>query len=189
MQNIIFLDIDGVLNSKFWDEEHQREISDGRLVDAGAVRLLAELIKKADAKLILHSGWRFWFDENLKPLRPEAEHLITVMAQEGIRLDGVTPDLTTEEIRKSKKFSLVKAEEILLWLKENIASANSDFSSNDETFKIDETSKDADFPANWLVLDDLELHNGLIARHQVKPDPNVGLTHEDVRRALNILKL
>ena len=65
MQNIIFLDIDGVLNSKFWDEEHQREISDGKLVDADAVRLLAGLVKKVDAKLILHSGWRFWFDENL----------------------------------------------------------------------------------------------------------------------------
>ena len=30
MSNIIFLDVDGVLNSKFWDNDHQREISEGK---------------------------------------------------------------------------------------------------------------------------------------------------------------
>lgn len=33
LRNIIFLDIDGVLNSNFWNQSHQREISDGTLVD------------------------------------------------------------------------------------------------------------------------------------------------------------
>ena len=154
MQNIIFLDIDGVLNSKFWDSEHQREISDGKLVDVEAVRLLAELVNRADARVILHSGWRFWF---------EAEHLLETMQSEDITIDGVTPDLTTEEIRRSKKFSLVKADEILLWMKEN-----------------------GEF-ANWVVLDDLDLHNSEVEKHQIKPDPNVGITKEDVDKALIIL--
>ena len=163
MQNIIFLDIDGVLNSKFWDSEHQREMSDGKFVDEEAVRLLAELVNRADARVILHSGWRFWFDEDLKPLRPEAEHLLETMQSEDITIDGVTPDLTTEEIRRSKKFSLVKADEILLWMKEN-----------------------GEF-ANWVVLDDLDLHNSEVEKHQIKPDPNVGITKEDVDKALIIL--
>ncbi len=30
---IIFLDIDGVLNSNFWNDAHQRELSDGTLID------------------------------------------------------------------------------------------------------------------------------------------------------------
>ncbi len=30
---IIFLDIDGVLNSNFWNDTHQRELSDGTLID------------------------------------------------------------------------------------------------------------------------------------------------------------
>ncbi len=38
--NIIFLDIDGVLNSKFWDESHQMEISDGKYIDTEKVSLL-----------------------------------------------------------------------------------------------------------------------------------------------------
>ena len=31
MKKIVFLDIDGVLNSNFWNENHQKEISDGTL--------------------------------------------------------------------------------------------------------------------------------------------------------------
>ena len=51
MNRIIFLDIDGVLNSNFWNDSHQREISDGTLVDAEKVRLLGMLVKKQMQKL------------------------------------------------------------------------------------------------------------------------------------------
>ncbi|SEL64876.1 hypothetical protein SAMN04487770_11448 [Butyrivibrio sp. ob235] len=162
MSNIIFLDVDGVLNSKFWDNEHQREISEGKYVDIEKVSLLGSLVKRTGAKIILHSGWRFWFDKSMKPLRPEAAFFADTMKSEGIRIAGVTPDLTTEEIRKTKKFSMVKADEILLWLEEN--------------------SYD-----NWVVLDDLELNNIEIGKHQVKTDAEVGLTVMDVERAVTIL--
>lgn len=133
MSNVIFLDVDGVLNSKFWDNEHQREISNGKYIDSEAVKLLGSLVKRTNA-----------------------------MKKVGITIAGVTPDLTTEEIRKTKKFSLVKADEILLWLKENPSD-------------------------NWVVLDDLELHNSEITKHQVKTDAEVGLTTKDVEKATAIL--
>jgi len=71
--------------------------------------------------------------------------------------------LTTEEIKKTKKFSLVKADEILLWinLHKNVT--------------------------EWVVLDDLDLHNAQIKQHQVKPDQTVGLTLENVKEAVKIL--
>lgn len=165
MTKVIFLDIDGVLNSNFRNDSHQKEISDGTLIDAEKIRLLALLIKKTNAKLILHSGWRIWFSSNPepKPLRAEAEKLVELFQKEGLSIDGLTPDLTTEEIRRTKKFSLVKADEILLWLK----------SRNDVT--------------GWVVLDDLDLHHPQIAQHQVKPDPAVGLTPEDIKKAEKIL--
>ena len=163
MGNVIFLDVDGVLNSKFWDDEHQREISEGKYVDIEAVKLFSGLVKKTDAKVILHSGWRFWFDEEMKPNRSEAEFFADAMKNEGVTISGVTPDLTTEEIRKAKKFSLVKADEILQWLKENPTD-------------------------NWLVIDDLDLHNSEIESHQVKTDAEVGLTKEKKEKALSILK-
>lgn len=133
------------------------------MVDEEKVRLLASLIQKTNARIILHSGWRTWFDCELKPLCTEAERLAGLFEKEGLRIDGVTPDLTTEEIRRSKKFSLVKAEEILLWLKLH----------HDVT--------------KWVVLDDLDLHSALIERHQVRTDQSVGLTQEDVEKAIKIL--
>ncbi len=163
MTRVLFLDIDGVLNSNFWNDSHQKEISDGTLIDADKIKLLALLVNSTQAKIILHSGWRVWFDDKLKPIRKEAQRLVDMLAVEGLTIDGVTPDLTTEDIRRTKKFSMVKADEILLWLKEH-----EDVSA-------------------WVVLDDLDLHNSQVEVHQVKPDQRVGLAEENVRMAEAIL--
>lgn len=72
------------------------------LIDEEKVMLLGQLIRNTSAKVILHSGWKFWFDSEVKPLRREAERLISMLEKEGIKVNGVTPDHTTEEIRKSK---------------------------------------------------------------------------------------
>ena len=165
MRKIVFLDIDGVLNSNFWNEKHQREISDGTLIDESKVKLLCKLIRDTDAQIILHSGWKYWFDSDLKPLCREAENLRNLLEKEGLTIAGVTPDHATAEIKKSKKFSLVKAGEILAWL-----SMHNDVGS-------------------WVVLDDLDLHSAEIEMHQVKTDQRVGLTIEDVEKAKRILQL
>ena len=78
-------------------------------------------------------------------------------------LYDMTPDLTTEEIRATKKFSLVKASEILAWLEMHPATEA------------------------WVVLDDLSLNHDIIAAHQVRIDANLGLTMEDVKSAEKIL--
>lgn len=77
--NILFLDIDGVLNSHFWNDSHQREISGGTLVDEEKIKLLACLVKKTDVRIILHSGWRAWFDSELKPCRQESAKLVELL--------------------------------------------------------------------------------------------------------------
>lgn len=163
MRNIIFLDIDGVLNSNFWNKSHQREISDGSLIDVEKIKLLAELVRSTNAEIILHSGWRFWYDSDMKPLRVEAQNLSELLAKEGLKIADVTPNLTTEEIRRTRKFSLIKAEEILLWVAshENINS--------------------------WVVLEDLDLHNAIIEEHQVKIGQMTGLTPENIQEAERIL--
>ena len=163
MTKVLFLDIDGVMNSNFWNDSHQMEISDGTLIDGQKIKLLAQLVKKTKAKIILHSGWRVWFDDKINPTCKEAQRLVDMLAEEGLTIDGVTPDLTTEEIRRTKRFSMVKADEILLWLKEH-----EDVSA-------------------WVVLDDLDLHNIQVEEYQVKPDQRVGLTMDDVRMGEEIL--
>lgn len=163
MNNVIFLDIDGVLNSNFWNNSHQKEISDGKLIDKEKIRLLAKLVKNTNAKIILHSGWRFWYNSNLEPIRKESENLSRLLQQEGIVIEGMTPDFSTKEIRKSRKFSLVKASEILAWLSEH---------------------KEID---KWIVIDDLDLHNPEIETHQIKTDSSIGLTIENIQKAENLL--
>lgn len=163
MSKVLFLDIDGVLNSNFWNDSHRTEISDGTLIDEEKIKLLAVLVKETGAEIILHSGWRFWFDAECKPLCTQAAKLAELLAKENLYISGVTPDLTTEEIRKTKKFSLVKADEILLWLSLH----------NNVT--------------GWVVLDDLDLHNAQVKRHQLKTDPTIGLTLADVKQAVKLL--
>ncbi len=163
MYNVVFLDIDGVLNSNFWFENNEKELSNGTLIDIEKIKLFSLLVKTTNAKIILHSGWRFWFNTDLQPLRVEAEKLVEMLKSEGLKLDGLTPDLTTDEIRETKKFSLVKAAEILLWLSEN---------------------KEV---KNWVVLDDLDLHNEEIEKMQIKTDPTIGLSLEDIKKAEKML--
>lgn len=165
MNKIIFLDIDGVLNSNFWNEEHQKEISDGSLIDEEKVKLLSILVNKTNGKIVLHSGWRFWFNSELKPLCKEAENLSEMLIKYGVNIMDVTPDFSTEEIRRTKKFSLVKADEILAWLMEH-----------------KEVEK-------WIVIDDLDLHNQEIEKHQVKTDANIGITIEDINKAEKMLNV
>ena len=161
---IIFLDIDGVLNSDSWNQEHENEIKNGILVDEEKVEILSKLIKTTGAKVILHSGWRFWFDESFLPIRKESEILIKLLNKNHIDFYDFTPDLTTEEIRKSKNFSKVKPDEILLWLKNR-----SDISS-------------------WVVIDDLDLNNEIISNHQIKPDSKIGLSSSDIEKAVKLLE-
>ena len=158
-QKIIFLDIDGVLNSSSWNAVHQMEICDGTLVDKDKICLLAKLVKETTAALVLHSGWRFWFDKDLKPVRKEAFRLLEMLHCEGLSLYSITPDLSTDKIRYTKKFSLVKANEILSWLKHHPEAGR------------------------WIVIDDLDLHNDIIRQHQIKTDQTVGLTSQDIEHA------
>ena len=163
MDKIIFLDIDGVLNSNFWNDSHQREISDGTLIDKDKVILLGGLVKNTGAKIVLHSGWRFWFDDNIEPLRTESAKLTEMFLECSMKIFDITPDYATEDIKKMKKFSLIKANEILSWL------------------ELHEGVK------KWIVIDDLDLHNELILQHQIKTNQTVGLTKQDIEKAEKML--
>ncbi len=161
---IIFLDVDGVLNSDLWNKNHKKETENGILIDEEKVKLLSKLINLTGAKIVLHSGWRFWFDENLSPIRKESEILAKIFKNNNIEIYDFTPDLTTEEIRKSGKFSLSKPKEILLWL-----SSHSNIS-------------------NWVVIDDIVLNDETIQKHQIVPDSKIGLTYTDIENSRKFLE-
>ena len=94
MENVIFLDIDGVLNHGF-PETQNAEIRDDDMIEKDKVELLSRLVKSTGAKLVLHSGWRFWFDESMKPCGGYAQILAAALEGQGMTLYDKTPDLTT----------------------------------------------------------------------------------------------
>jgi hypothetical protein len=163
MQKVIFLDIDGVLNSDLWNEKNQHAISGGLLIDSDKVELLSEIRARTGANIVLHSGWKFWFNNNFEPLRKESQILVELFEQKNIAIVDITPDFSTEEIRKTKKFSLVKGKEILAWL--------------DEHPNVEK----------WIVIDDLYLHDDEIEKHQIRTNQITGLTREDVDLAIDML--
>ena len=61
---LIFLDIDGVLNSDAWDKTKKTTSNDFLIdqFDPEAIKLLNELIEKIDAQIVLTSSWRLNFD-------------------------------------------------------------------------------------------------------------------------------
>jgi len=59
--NIIFLDIDGVLNSKLWYDSKLCKsfgTSVKRYFDPNCIQLLNDLIDKSSAKIVISSSWR-----------------------------------------------------------------------------------------------------------------------------------
>ncbi len=80
-----------------------------------------------------------------------------------MKIFDVMPDFATEDIKKTKKFSLIKANEILSWL------------------ELHEGIE------KWIVIDDLDLHNELVLKHQIKTDQTVGLTKQDIETAEKML--
>lgn len=154
---VIFLDIDGVLNRQ---ENGQDEV-----IEEEKVALLSGLIHQTGALLVLHSGWRFFFGESGKPLHPAGEKLIRTLKKHNLSLFGFTPDLSDETIRRTRRFSLVKAKEILLWLQRQ------------------ETTVET-----YVILDDLNLKNAITDIHQVKINGKTGLTKRDIEKAAAILE-
>ena len=56
---IIFLDIDGVLNSRMYYRSIDRTIMDWNRFDPNAVDMIIELIEDFAAKIVISSTWRF----------------------------------------------------------------------------------------------------------------------------------
>lgn len=144
------------------NEKHQCDIQNGVCIDETKVELLSMIIKKTGAVVVLHSGWRVWLDDKLEPLREEAGFLLSLLKKHGITLYDKTQDFSTDEIRKTKKYSLVKASEIFEWI-----SAHS--------------------VTKFLVLDDLDLHMDEILPYQIRTNPAIGLTEQEAECAVKIL--
>ena len=98
MHKVIFLDIDGVLNSQSWLDTkgfvYPYKIPEHEKFDPKAVKILSKIIYLTDAKIIFSSTWRLDFSSQ------ELAKMIREFAPFPPRtFGGCTPDLKLKENR------------------------------------------------------------------------------------------
>lgn len=160
---IIFLDVDGVLNSEKhyrkrgepdyrWEDEPPYPLSE---FDSEAVALLNRIIKETDAKIVVSSTWRIGRSVD------ELKELFKNVGVEGEIIDK------TKILRERRGYErVVRGTEIRRWIEE----------FEDESFE------------NYIIIDDDgDMLPSQKKDHFVKTSFWFGLTEEDVEKAVSIL--
>lgn len=161
--NLIFLDIDGVLNSDLWYQKNQSAQTARHLaahLDPLAVKRLNKILLQANAKVVLSSTWRHHY--TLFQLQQQLEQV----GFEGTLLDK-TPDLCRTEP------SFVRGNEILKWCQLNEAILGCSY----QTF------------ASYAILDDKADMLYWQRKHFFQIDRYCGLSPNVVRKVIQHLHL
>lgn len=88
MKKVIFLDIDGVLNTSF--TRYRDEVLDDFRLD-----YLAEIVNKTRAKIVLTSTWRYNLSKgffSLKAYSNNTKKLIKLLKERGLKINELLPD-------------------------------------------------------------------------------------------------
>ena len=100
---VVFLDIDGVLNSyQYLSRTSMEDAGIYNELDPQKVNLLQKLVVQTGASIVLSSSWRESF-ECVKPLDAVARNLLEALKEHGLLISSMTPLLTgkrDEEIRQ-----------------------------------------------------------------------------------------
>lgn len=104
---VIFLDIDGVLNSARYDRE--RGANDGN-IDKSRLPLLKQAADRTGAEIVLSSSWRRHWDKDQSKMTAEGRGLVLLFAEYGLTIFDKTPDMGRVYSRK---------DEIISWLNEH----------------------------------------------------------------------
>lgn len=126
---VIFLDIDGVLNTqetfieihKVWKETGLRVPP----IDKDMIKNLKELVEETKAKIVLTSSWKSYFDDNMIALNKEGEDFLEVFYENNLYI--------YDKLRKPSHY---RGSEILEYLKDN--PIESFVILDDETFNYEE---------------------------------------------------
>jgi hypothetical protein len=99
---VVFLDIDGVLNSTAWWRDREQVSWTDEQIDPRAVAILNEIAPQETTRIVVSSTWRLMGLDRVR----------NVLERVGVkaRVVGVTPDLREDYAR---------GKEIALWLRDN----------------------------------------------------------------------
>lgn len=93
MKKIIFLDVDGVLNSYEYYASLEEEQKHGYEydIDIEKVKLLKEIVDATGAEIVLSSTWRMLRETDESPALAMFVHLEKILAEYGIEIIDYTP--------------------------------------------------------------------------------------------------
>ena len=94
---LIFLSVDGILNSDEWNSKHQIEIENKQPIDEDAVKLLSILIKNTKAKIVIYSKYKEYFNEAKLPIKKEGLVLSELFNKYGLKIFNFIPGKENEE--------------------------------------------------------------------------------------------
>lgn len=105
---ILFLDIDGVLNSREYDR--RRDMNMQTNIDQSRLPLVKEIIDKTGAKIVLISTWRNHWNRDESICDEDGNYINRLFSKYGIAIYDKTPDLGLLSKRK---------DEVKAWLSEH----------------------------------------------------------------------
>ena len=164
IRKIMFLDIDGVLNTKWWYTQMDRNSPRdqyGYAFDPKAVANLKRIVEETGANIVISSSWKsFGFSE--------LEEMWTDRGLPG-KLIGVTPNSVSDELLldadiDSIELFHIRGEEIKEWL-----------------------IKHGKHVSNYAIIDDMDNMLPEQQSHFVQTNPEVGITEEDAEKAIAII--
>lgn len=166
MSKILFLDIDGVLNT---ERQHDRCVNLGAdqvdnfgyAFDPEAVANLKRIVEHTGADIVISSSWKMWGLDAMQRLWARRDLPGKVI--------GITPNTESDEMLLSIDLDLmdipaIKGSEIKEWLLSN-----------------------GDQDTRYAIFDDLPDMLPEQESHFVQTDPRIGITKEDADRIITIL--
>lgn len=159
MRKIIFLDIDGVLNSLDYFESVKGH-KGYKEINPEKVKLLKEIVERTGAKIVLSSTWRDLGRRKYEPDHPLYAYLIDTLREYGLEIIDHTPYINQD-----------RPKEIKAWL------------DRQKHKDIKFVSLDDDFPKQ--LYDEVGLGDCLVRTCFYEKDG--GLRQEHIERAVEIL--
>ena len=162
MRKVIFLDIDGVLNPKWWERKEKADRF-GCLFDAKAVANLAKIVEETEAEIVVSSSWKLMGLQTLQDMWKERKLPGNII--------DITPNYMSDELLLNADMndtdidSLdIRGIEIKGWLVLHGADVS-----------------------NYVIIDDMDDILSEQQSHFVQTDPEFGITNDDVKKVVHLL--
>ena len=164
MKKIIFLDIDGVINTKEWHSKMTKDTPKdeyGYAFDPIAVANLAHIIDKTGAEIVISSSWKFYGVPKLRDMWKKRNLPGTIL--------DITPNTISDEMLLNAnldefQLGVCRGNEIKEWL-----------------------SRHEDIISNYVIIDDFDDMLSEQEDHVVLTESLIGITEWDAEKAIKIL--